>query len=232
VIPHAKNGKDQSLEVEARFQIARSGIWLLDRVESRFRGDGGGSTGMVSVVTAEADSFAPVSEMLAKANATEQMLAAIREAPEGRTRIEPPLDTWRALPFKAVWTDAALKSAGSDEDRPQSQVLIGITRVRGEPTPAGGMQITLEGVSTMSWKEFETEWKVGWLDASGRTLATAATNMVVRAENAPSPFVVDLTAPPFAGSAPARSVMLEGTVKRMSGAYHGHGRWMTFARPD
>jgi hypothetical protein len=160
------------------------------------------------------------------------MLAAIQEAPEGRTQIEIPMDAWRALPFKAVWTDAALKTAGSDEARPQSQVLIGITRGRGEPTPAGGMQITLEGVSTMSWKEFETEWKVSWLDASGRILATAATNMVVRAENAPSPFVVDLTAPPSARSAQAQSVLVEGAVKRMSGAYHGHGRWMTFARPN
>jgi hypothetical protein len=229
VIPHEKNGKDESLEMEARFQKARTGIWFLDRVESRFRGDGGGSTGTVSVVSTQADSFAPIAEMLAKVNGTEQTLAAIQAAPEGSTEIKAPLDGWQALPLKAVWTDDAQKSTWSDEDKPQSPSLIGIHRMRNEPTPGGGMQIMLEGVSTASWKEFETEWKASWRDASGRTLAMAATNMIIRAENAPAAFVVNLGASATAG---AESVFLEGTVRRMTGAYHGHGMWMRFAKTE
>ena len=80
-----------------------------------------------------------------------------------------------------------------------------------------------------SWKEFETEWKASWRDASGRTLATATTILVIRAENAPAAFALNLNAPASAG---AESLALEGTVRRMPGAYHGHGRWMRFAKTE
>jgi len=226
VIPYEKQGKDQSLEIEARFQVPYAGGWLLDRVESHFRGDGGGSTGIVSVVSAQTDSFAPIVELLARAKATERTLAVIQAAPEGRVETEPPLDSWQAVPMKAVWSDSARSSAKSDEGKPQPQPLIGIHRVRSERDSTGAAQLTLEGVSTASWKEFATEWKVSWRDAFGRTVATAATNLAVRAENAPAAFFVNLSAPPLTDGAPAKSVSLEGTVRRMTGMYHGHGRWL------
>lgn len=232
VIPYQKDGKDQSLEMEARFHNALPGVWLLDRVESHFRGNGGGSTGTVSVVSAQAASFAPIAEVLAKLKATEQTLAAIQTAPEGQAEIEAPSVAWQALPLKAVWTDAARKSAEVSEDKLQTRPLIGIHRVRSEPTPGGEVQLSLEGVSTTSWKEFETEWKASWRDAFGRTLATAATNLVIRAENAPAAFVVTLTAPSTVGSVPAKLLSVEGKVRRMTGEYHGHGMWMRFTEGD
>jgi hypothetical protein len=159
-------------------------------------------------------------------------LAAIQAAPEGRVEIEAPSDKWQPLPLKAVWTDAARKSAEVSEDRLQTPSLIGVHRVRSEPTPAGELQLSLEGVSTTSWKEFETEWKASWRDASDRTLATAATNLVIRAENAPAAFVVKLTAPSTVGGTPAKLVSVEGRVRRMTGEYHGHGVWMRFTEGD
>jgi hypothetical protein len=232
VIPYQKDGKDQSLEMEARFHNALPGVWLLDRVESHFRGNGGGSTGTVSVVSAQVGSHAPIADALAKVKATEQTLAAIQAAPEGRVEIEAPSDKWQALPMKAVWTDAARKSAEVSEDRLQTPSLIGVHRVRSERNPAGELQLSLEGVSTTSWKEFETEWKASWRDASGRMLATAATNLIIRAENAPAAFVVTLTASSTVGSAPAKLVSVEGRVRRMTGEYHGHGMWMRFTEGD
>jgi hypothetical protein len=54
--------------------------------------------------------------------------------------------------------------------------------------------------------------------------------VTVRAENAPAPFVVALVLPAFPGGSVQARVSVEGRVERMTGAYHGHGVWMHFAR--
>jgi len=85
-----------------------------------------------------------------------------------------------------------------------------------------------------AWKEFETEWKVTLLDSQGRALGTAQTNLEVRAEGAPAAFLIQLGLPQQGGlspSAPGR-VSVEGTVRRLSGAYHGHGLWLRFGGGD
>ena len=94
------------------------------------------------------------------------------------------------------------------------------------------MQLTLEGVSTASWKEFATEWKTTWRDGAGRTVATAATNLIVRAEGAPASFIVQLAVPATVGGPPATTASVEGKVQRMTGMYHGHGVWMHLKQED
>ena len=232
VIPYQKDDKDQSLEMAARFQSAPAGVWLLETVESRFRGDGGGSTGRVAVVSTQVDSFGPISEMLGKVRATEQTLAAIQTAPEGKLEIPVKSEEWLAAPMRADWSDAAQKSARADERKPESPPLIGIHRARSERGADGGMLLTLEGVSTASWKEFATEWKSTWRDGAGRTVATAATNLIVRAEGAPASFIVQLAVPATVGGSPATSASVEGKVQRMTGMYHGHGVWMHLKQED
>jgi hypothetical protein len=232
VIPYQKDGKDQSLEMDARFHFAKPGVWLMERVESYFRGGAGGSSGTVSIVSTQPDSFAPVTELLAKLKATEQTVAAIKSAPEGAVEVRYPSNDWAPCELKTTWTEVAWKAADVDRSQAQAEPLIGIYRARLERTADGPIQVGLEGVSTTSWKEFETEWKVGWRDASGQLLGTATTNVIVRAENAPAPFVVNLPVPTVPGGAAAARMSVEGKVQRMTGAYHGHGKWMRFAKSE
>ena len=230
VIPHQKNGKDQSLEMEARFQYAPPGVWLLDRVESRFRGDGGGSTGTVSVVSAQAGSFAPITEMLARVTTTGETLAAIQAAPVGTIEVPYPSRDWTPCALNATWTETARSLAGARQTASPPRVLIGLYRARLESASDGPVQVCFEGVSTASWQEFETEWKVCWHTAAGQSLGTATTNVTVRSEQSPSAFAVTFTVPPYRReNVPAR-MYVEGTVRRMTGAYHGHGMWMRFTR--
>ncbi len=230
VVPYSKDSKDQSLEMDARFHLAKPGVWLLERVESGFRGGGGGSTGVVAVVSATAESFQPIRDLRQKAQATEQVLAAIREAPTGLTVQSLKPGDWAPLPIQATWTDQARESARFDregERKPASEPpLIGLHRARIVERDSGAAQIQLEGLSTASWKEFQMEWKVRLEDAEGRVLGTGATNLALRAESAPAPFRIQFDLPQ-SGAVPHR-VAVSATVLRMSGAYHGHGMWFQF----
>jgi hypothetical protein len=161
--------------------------------------------------------------------ATEQTLAAIQAAPEGQRLINALADSWQAATLRASWSDSARKAVSSDGDKEKVPPLIGIHRLRSEST-GNELQVILDGVSTASWKDFETEWKASWRDDTGQTLATTTTNVVVRAESAPSGFVVKLAAPYLPGGTPVKFVALEGTVRRLTAMYHGHGRWMHLAR--
>ena len=90
------------------------------------------------------------------------------------------------------------------------------------------MALELEGISTASWKEFETEWKVTLGERAGLRSFSTTTNLAVRAENCPTAFLLKLGLPRSA--ALSERVLVEGTVERMSGAYHGHGIWFKLAK--
>ena len=231
VVPHEKDGKDQALEMDAQFRFASPGLWLLARVESNFRGGGGGSTGTVSVVSATSETYQPIRDLLQKAGATAQLLKTITQAPTSSTEQSITLGQWLPLPLQAAWTDKARESAQASDRRerkapPPQTPLIGLHRAR-VVQANDGLQVELEGLSTASWKEFETGWMVKLQDAEGRLLAARNTNLAVRAESAPAPFLVQLSFPPSGSQAPQR-IAVEATVQRMTGAYHGHGMWFRF----
>jgi hypothetical protein len=229
VVPYEKNGQDQSLEMDARFQVADD-IWLLDQVKSHFRSEGGGSTGTVTRVSAAADGFPLIRDLLQKAEMTGRNLAAIEASLEGGSEIRLPSGEWSAAPVKAAWTDKARESARGEDRKMQTLPIIGIHSARIIQTVDESLAIELDGISTASWKEFQTHWKVSLLNATGRTTSSAATNLTVRAENAPAAFLARLELP-RAASLPER-VFIEGTVQRMTGAYHGHGVWFRLARDE
>jgi hypothetical protein len=193
----------------------------------------------VAVVSATAESFQPIRDLLQKAGATAEVIGTIQEAPTAST-VQPikPGD-WSPLPLQAAWTDQARERAQFDREGERMPVteplpLIGLHRVRITQAKDGSTGIELEGLSTASWKEFVTEWMVKLQDAEGRLLASRNTNLVVRAENAPAPFQIQLSFPtPAAQARPLpQRIAVEATVQRMTGAYHGHGVWFRFARKE
>jgi len=233
VMPYEKDKKDNSLEMEARFQVVRPNVWLLDRVESSFRGNGG-STGRVQVVTADAAAFEPIQNLLARLKKTDDILHRVAAAkPETTLQLRP--NEWQDVALAAEWTEAAKKSASWNEDRKSEAGLpvIGIYRARALPQPDGSLQVELEGLSTASWKEFETEWRAT-APAPANAISKAKTTAELRAENSPAPFTVklDFPATPRLSTSPSLTVSLEGTVMRMSGAYHGHGMWFRFSKEE
>jgi hypothetical protein len=239
VMPYEKDGKDQALEMDARFRFARPGLWLLELVESHFRGGMGGSTGTVAVLAATADSFQPIRDLLRQAAATAQMLAAIQAAPMGSTVQPLTPGEWSPLPLRAAWTDKARESAQFDREGERIPAtnqppVIGLHRARLLQPAAGGMQVELEGLSTASWKEFQTEWRVKLQDADGGLLGGGTTNLDLRAESGPAPFRIRLDLPASSAQAPAapRQLAVEASVQRMTGAYHGHGMWFRFGKED
>jgi hypothetical protein len=239
VMPYEKDSKDQALEMDARFHFAKPGLWLLEKVESHFRGGDGGSTGRVSVMTATPESFQPIRDLVQEATMTAQVLGAIQEAPTGTTVQPIKPGEWSPLPLQAAWTDKAKESAQAMDERkrntpPPPAPLIGLHRARIVGSAAGGTQIELEGLSTACWKEFRTEWKVKLQDAQGRLLCGGATNLTLRAESAPAPFQIalDVPRPDNSSFASPRQIAVEATVERMTGAYHGHGMWFRFTEKE
>jgi hypothetical protein len=232
VIPYQKDGKDQSLEMDARFQFAKPGLWLLSRVESHFRGAEGGSTGTVSLVTGSAAAFAPITELLARLKTTEQILAAIQAAPEGTVEVRELSSHWKPCALRTSWTKEAQKTADGDRDKSQAAALIGIHSARLERGPDGTLRICLDGVTTARWKEFETEWKVGWHDALGQLTGPTATNVTVRAESGPAPFTVSVAVPSWPGGTEVPTpILVEGKVRCLTGVYR-NGMWFGFAATE
>ena len=232
VIPYQKDGKDQSLEMDARFQFAKPGLWLMSRVESHFRGAEGGSTGTVSLVTGSAAAFVPITELLARLKTTEQILAAIQAAPEGTVEVRELSSDWKPCALRTSWTKEAQKAADADRDKSQAAALIGIHSARLERGPDGTLRICLDGVTTASRKEFETEWKVGWHDALGRLTGPTATNVTVRAESGPAPFTVSVAVPSWPGGTEVPTpILVEGKVRRLTGVYR-NGMWFGFAATE
>ena len=239
VMPYEKDGRDQALEMDARFRFAKPGLWLLERAESHFRGGGGGSTGTIAIVSATAENFQPIRELLRKAAAPAQTLGAIEAAPTGNTVQPFKVGDWAALPLRAAWSHEARESAQAADERgrrntaPQT-LLIGLHRARVIQRQDGSAQVELEGISTTAWKEFQTEWKVKLEDATGRLLMAGSTNVDLRAEGGPAPFEIrlGLTRSDRPSSSAPQRIAVEASVQRMTGAYHGHGMWFRFAAKE
>src|SRR5690606_31371101 len=151
VIPHEKDGQDRSLEVMAAFRKVGRGIWLLSRVESRFRGGNDGSTGTVAVISLNApdSAFEPVRALVDAARGTEMVIETIRNAGEGPASAPVTTSDWMDLPLNASWSDKARASAsvGSEASGVPATPTIGIRRAHLSPTPAGAT-LDLEGLST------------------------------------------------------------------------------------
>jgi hypothetical protein len=238
LIPHEKDGRDQSLEMTAAFDTLDRGIWLLNRVESRFKGDRAGSTGTVAVITLRADetSFEPLRAFLDAVRQSEEAVQSIRAADEAAVSVRAPAENWVPLPLKAAWAEKARDAATFGTEKaadPMPPLVIGIRRARLSLMTAGAI-LHLEGLSTAFWKEFQTEWIARLLDGRGNVLAASATNRLVRAEGAPASFEVQLEMG-FPGDQTPLSdarLALEGRVLRLTGAYHGHGVWMSLSREE
>ncbi|HEY5914098.1 MAG TPA: hypothetical protein VJA21_26215 [Verrucomicrobiae bacterium] len=229
VVPHEKDGKDQSLEMTARFGFARPGVWLLEEVQSHFRGATGGSTGAVSVLAYSRATSAEINELLRKAEYTQGILAGIQEAPEAQGAVMFSGTNWSPVSVKAAWTDQARQAAKDREKDESETLLVGTYRARLLKRGGDSVHIEIEGVSTASWKEFLTSWKATLEDDRGAALGSGSADLKIRAENGPSPFSVLIQISrdgnaPF--SLPAQ-VAISGTVQRLTGAYHGHGIWFT-----
>jgi hypothetical protein len=138
---------------------------------------------------------------------------------------------WRPLLLKASWTDSARESLATRRDEKPVSALIGLCRARVIEQSEKEVAVEFEGVSTAAWKEFRSNWKVTLADDQGGVVATATTNMNVRAEGVPSPFTAILKIPLTTGASPARPLRLraDGNIERMTGMYHGHGLWMRLA---
>ncbi|HYG35687.1 MAG TPA: hypothetical protein VEC99_12925, partial [Clostridia bacterium] len=234
VMPHEKDGKDQSLEMDARFAFAKPGIWMLQEVKSHFRNEGGGSTGTITFVSPTEDAYTPIHELVQKAGMTEQLLQAVESAPAGTANAEMNVKEWTSLPMRAVWTEKARQSATEGKNKAETPLLIGIHRARISQAAPELARIELEGVSTTCWKAFLTGWKLKLENSAGNLLAQGSTNVTVRAEGGPAQFLVSMevpVAPNVSLSNPVR-VSVEGAVKRLTGAYHGHSLWITYARQD
>ena len=245
VLPYEKDGKDQALEMDAKFGFTKAGVWLLERVESRFRGGAGGSTGVVQVVANVTSDFPTSGLVLEKAKETERILNGLAQSPEHRAdvtlRKSGAGDCW----LKPAWTEKAKTAAREqrDDKKASPDPLIGVYRARVVENRGAPVLVELDGLSTAYWKEFATTWKVTLLDASDQRGAFATTNLAVRASRGPTPFQVRLEIPgaPSATPAPgsdasARNqpvrLLLEAQVERLTGAYHGHGLWMHFSGGD
>jgi hypothetical protein len=108
--------------------------------------------------------------------------------------------------------------------------VIGIHRARTIALPGGGIRLELEGITTAYWKEFATEWTVHAFGDTAKELEAKAKSEV-RTEGMPGAFTVQLDLPALPELRPANAlkVNLEGTVRRMTGGYHGHGIWFRLA---
>jgi hypothetical protein len=230
VVPYEKENQDNSLELNAQFHVARPGVWLVNQVESSFRGDGG-STGRVQVATLDAKIFEPIQDLSARQKTTENILRRMASGKPG-LELDLPLGNWQDVALAAKWTAAAEQSAAAREDRksPAMPPLIGIYRARASAQPGGSMRLELEGITTTAWKEFQTEWTASAVE-SGRKTTEARATANVRTEGAPGAFTVQLDLPtsPDLRAANSLKVTLEGTVRRMTAGYHGHGIWFRLA---
>ena len=232
-LPYEKDGRDNHLEMDARFHFAKPGIWLLDRVESRFQGEPAGSTGTVQLVADSAPAYAALRAMLDKATATQQTLKAVQGASTNVVaRLGRPGEDWVPLLVQAAWTDAARKSlSGSGDAASRSLPVIGALRARLAGGSGNTTWLELDGISTANQKEFQTEWTATLRNYDGRVSASAATNCDVRADSAAASFVTKLElpiAPVALSNAPLATI--EGRVTRLSGLYHGHGMWMRLGK--
>ncbi len=227
LVPFEKEGKDQSLEMTAHFGFARPELWLLQRVESHFRGTGDGSTGLVNVVATDANVCPEIDALLEQAKATKAILGGVQDATdEGIVSLSG--EHWTPFYLKASWAEEARQAARDRENKQTDEPMLGVYRARLSHTN-GAAELLLEGVSTANWKEFRTAWKLRPEGEQGATIPSDTTNLNIRGESGPTPFTVRLPLAAAADSSVPKRFRISATVERMTGMYHGHGMWMTFA---
>jgi len=210
--------------MEARFAFTGAGVWLLDRVQSRFRREASGSVGTLTVVPPAGADNTALRELEELARRTEVAVQAVNQAPIG-VRKQIMSGGWRDFPLQAAWAEGV--SPAGEKDEQASRARIGVLRAQLDGA-GDDKTVTLEGLSTALWKDYETRWEATVTDPGGERFRGAAT-VKIRAEAAPAPFTVTipLKAVGSRGS-DLCTVEVSGRVERLTAAYHGHGVWMRF----
>ncbi len=234
VIPHEEEGQDHSLEMQAEFEFVRPGVWLLDNCLSKFRGQDGGSVGQVEVLPVSDQSYEPIEYLLNRQQESNRLMRRICRASDDRVTVS--LDSSNMLPLyvRAKWGDGVKdqlqrKAANAGEyDKPVVCVLP--SEYCTDET--NGLQICLNVFSNTYWEEYKTEFFVELLDSSGNTLATSTAFKNIRAEGTPSATIVPVEFAEVQGLAGLDSIAVSAAINKMTGAYHGHGIWMTFMDPN
>lgn len=228
IIPYEKDGKDQSLEMNAVFGSPRPGVWLLSEVSSAFRG-GGGSTGRVEVLERADETLALARELRERFEQTARVKEQLASAPEGQIDLQLQPGGWVPVLLKAKWEPEAAKSWTADAKRgqPKEAAIIGLLSARLTSKPGGGYSLEWEGLSTAHWQEYEVRWTVTGTGSDGSKTELVMTNRI-RCEGAPTAFTNAVEAPgELARNATGQlSLGIAATVDHMSGMYHGHGIWM------
>ncbi|HOW73996.1 MAG TPA: M56 family metallopeptidase, partial [Phycisphaerae bacterium] len=228
VIPSSKDGKDQSLVMDATFTFVRPGVWLLKKCRSEFRGSEGGSTGEVTVLPATSENLQPIGDLLKRLEATRQMVRNLKTAHEGETVVSVDLDKMTKVWAKAGWTEPAGK--------PEGDAAIAVKSVTIERNNDGALQAKLGVISTVHWKEYETTIDATLLDEQGREVTKGQIKPRIRAEGVPS--LTEATCVFTIGDEQACKAFgagrlkIQASVTALTGQYHGHGMWFTFVRPD
>jgi hypothetical protein len=93
--------------MEARFAFTGAGVWLLDRVQSRFRREASGSAGTLTVLPPAAGDGAAVRELEKLARRTEAAVQGLSQAPIG-TRDQIMSGGWRDFPLQAAWVEGVI----------------------------------------------------------------------------------------------------------------------------
>jgi hypothetical protein len=163
---------------------------------------------------------------------TEGIVQLLSSRKEGSGLTQIPGATWEILPVRAAWSEAALESVRDHGEEPGQGPLIGVHRARINEIGDGRSELRLDGISTAVWKEFETDWTVEFLTASGDSMGSTATNLLVRANQSPSAFTLGFPLPEDEEGAAPACIRLTGLVQRLAGLYHGHGTWMRLSRSN
>jgi hypothetical protein len=103
LLPHEEKGQDRSLEMTARFNYLRPGVWLLQDVESKFRGTDSGSSGTVTVLSSDPSAMSLVDAAIQKAQFTADTLNRIAQASDQGTSADVLPGASADLLLRAIW---------------------------------------------------------------------------------------------------------------------------------
>lgn len=210
ILPYEKDGKTQNLEVGAEFAFVEPGLWMLRQVQSTFVGTGDSSTGMITMLPESETSFEPIDELLARLKNTRTLLAQVEIAPQEPAVV--PVEPGEPV---SVWARA---DKGALEEDPG----IAIRSVRTERNVDGGLQVTVNLVSTAYWTEHLVDIEAKLRDSNGAAVATQTGSATLRAERIPGVAGVELT---FPATDTAQDLVVSAKVARVSAAFIG-SIWM------
>jgi len=230
VVPREMDGKDNSLEMDARFAFAQPGLWLLTNVTSKFRASAEGSTGRVTVVPATSESTAPMRIMLRRIKATNDLIRGVEEASEGKAEADFGTDASSRIAVRAAWPESVTVEEG---EKP----IIAAVSIRSTKRGIDTVASTVSVLSTAYWKEYEVAVNVEYLSETGEVLGTGTATATIRTEGSPGMTHVRMgdtvvTGGPVTGGADAvKRVAVTAVARKMTAMYHGHGMWMRFREP-